>query len=418
MRLYWAVLGSLLIAGAAAAQPAAPARQPAASPAAQPARPPAAAPADPVRALEDEIHGGCFRDFTLPTLSARVAALGAAGHDDASITRGAPDTMMALALLYRQAGDFTNADRIYSRLVGALPQDDQRAVRARSAMHDEQALLAAGATRPEPGALLVDWRDAPGEGGPYHLGLWSKPDCSALAAYDGLSILVLYRQNGSGFAPVGEPVKSDGSTFLFETDGWASDMTGDGRRLLPITEANGGNCGECSHLRLFVASATGLSELATGAPDFVIPVRLARIADRGVLVGFDARWETFGDVCHACAPGVGVVLGWRSGHFEQICREVPDFYRERLGELRSGLADRDPQYRFGAITSRLLNRIQMGEADAAWTEYRRALGALRQLRGGPRDGFRGAENELATALRNARPQLASAACPVSALSFR
>jgi hypothetical protein len=171
-------------------------------------------------------------------------------------------------------------------------------------------------------------------------------------------------------------------------------------------------------LRIFVASTTGLTEVPTGAPDFVIPTRLAHIANRGVLVGYDGRWESFGDVCHACAPGVAVVLGWRNGRFEQICREVPDFYRQSLGELRSGLADREPQYRFGAITSRLLARIQIGEADAGWAEYRRALGALRQLRGGPRDGFRGAENDLATALRNARPQLAAAACPVNALTLR
>ena len=158
--------------------------------------------------------------------------------------------------------------------------------------------------------------------------------------------------------------------------------------MLPVTEANGGNCWACSRLRLFVAGPSGLTALAVDAPDFVVPQTLASVGNRRVLIANDVRWESFGDVCHACAPGVAVVLAWRNGRFEQACREAPDYYRQRLAELGPRLADRDPQVRFGAITSRLLIRIQIGEAEAARTEYRHALGVLRRLRGGPRNGFR------------------------------
>jgi hypothetical protein len=185
-----------------------------------------------------------------------------------------------------------------------------------------------------------------------------------------------------------------------------------------VTEANGGNCWACSRLRLFVAGPSGLTALAVDAPDFVVPQTLVRVGNRPLLVASDVRWESFGDVCHACAAGVAVVLAWRNGRFEQACREAPDYYRQRLAELGSGLADREPQFRFGAITSRLLIRIQIGEAEAALPEYRHALGVLRRLRGGPRNGFRAAESQLAAALRAARPQLAGAACPVNALTMR
>jgi hypothetical protein len=43
---------------------------------------------------------------------------------------------------------------------------------------------------------------------------------------------------------------------------------------------------------------------------------------------------------------------------------------------------------------------------------------LRRLRGGPRNGFRAAENQLAAALRTARAAMAAAACPVNALTLR
>jgi hypothetical protein len=347
-----------------------------------------------------------------------VAALRAAGYDDAAFYRSAPETMATLALLYRQAGDFAAADAIYSSMMMVNTPEDLRFVRGRAIMLDEQALLAHGVTRPEPGALLVDLRDAPGEGGPYRLGQWLTPDCSPVAPYSGRSALVLYRQDGATVAAVGNAVRAEGSAFAFETDGWGSDLTGDGRRTLPITEANGGNCNGCSSLRLFVAGPAGLAELSIGAPDFVIPRTLARIGGRWVVVTYDGRWDGFGDVCRGCSPGVAVVLAWRGGRFEQACRQVPDFYRQRLGELRQGLADRDPQVRFGAITSRLLVRIQIGEAEQAWPEYREALAALRRVRGSPRNAFSTAENQLAAALRAARPQLASAACPVNALTMR
>jgi hypothetical protein len=149
-----------------------------------------------------------------------------------------------------------------------------------------------------------------------------------------------------------------------------------------------------------------------------VPQALASVGDRRVLVAADVRWEGFADVCHACAPGVPVVLAWGNGRFEQACREIHDYYRERLDGLGPSLANTDPQVRFGAITSRLLMRIQIGEVDQAWPEYRHALGVLRRLRGEPRDGFRAAQNQLATALRAARPALASAACPVNTLTIQ
>jgi hypothetical protein len=445
MRLTRAILAaSILMAGTAAfaiaqpapsGSPAAPIEAPAsATPAPQtpaptaPAAPaaPAASPARPaprpaqLRAFDAEIDRACFRRLALAALVQRVAALRAAGHDESALYGIAPTAMLTLARLHRQAGDAASATTIYEGLAGATSDDGRRSIYAheRDMMAAEQSLVAGGAARPEEGALLADLRDAPGAGGPYRIAQWVKPDCTPFATGDGRSSLVLYRPDaGGGGQVVGDPVGSAGNTFLFEDDGWGSDVTGDGRPVLPITEANGGNCRGCSRLRLFIAGPGGLATLPVEAPGFVVPQALARVGGRTVLVASDVRWERFADVCDACAPGVAVLLAWGNGRFEPACRELRDTYRAQLDALGPGLAERDPQVRFGAITSRLLIRIQIGEADPAWPEYRHALGVLRRLRGGPRDGFRVAQNQLATALRAARPALAEAACPVDALAI-
>jgi hypothetical protein len=418
------LIAGLLEAGAAGAQPATPenAAPPAApaSPAQPPATPLPAPSAAELQAYDRQLERTCYRRLTADGLARWAEARRAQGHEPAALFRGAPETMLALARLYRQGGDFANAAQTYDGLLAATADEARRTelARERAAMAEEQALLAGGVARPDEGALLVTLRDAPGAGGPYRVGLWAKPDCTPFAAGDGRSLLVLYRATGSTLAAVGSPVASSGGTFLFEDEGWGSDLTGDGRPVMTVYEANGGNCWACTRLRLYVASPSRLAALPVDAPDFVIPQAVANVGNRRLLVANDVRWESFGDVCHACAPGVAVVLAWRNGRFEQACREAPDYYRQRLGELAAGLADREPQFRFGAITSRLLIRIQIGEAEQAWPEYRHALAVLRRLRGGPRNGFRGAESQLAAALRAARPAMASAACPVNALTIR
>ncbi len=417
MRPHWAILAVLLASGAAAQQPApqAPSEQPA--PPTTQGRPPAPM---SLQAFDRELDRSCFRRLELAALVQRIEALGAAGHHPAALYRGAPEAMLALARLHRQGGDFAKAAEGYDGLIAGVADEARRTelARERAAMAQEQALLAGGVARPDDGALLVALRDAPGEGGPYRLGLWTKPDCTPFAMGDGRSLLVLYRAAGAALAAVGSVASSTAGTFVLEDEGWGSDLTGGGRPVLPVTEANGGNCWACSRLRLYVAGPDGLAELPVDAPDFVIPQTIATVAGRAMLVANDVRWESFGDVCHACAPGVAVVLAWRNARFEQACREAPGYYRQRLAELGPGLADREAQFRFGAITSRLLMRIQIGEAEQAWPEYRRALAVLRRLRGVPRNGFRGAEGQLAAALRAARPALASAACPVNALGIR
>jgi hypothetical protein len=440
MRLTRAIFAaSVLMAGtagmaiaqpAAPGAPAAPLEAPAPATPAAPAAPAAESPARPaprpaqLRAFDAEIDRSCFRRLALPALVQRVAALRAAGHEEPALYSIAPTAMLTLARLYRQVGDAASATPIYDGLAAApaaaASDEGRRSIytRERDMMAAEQALLAAGAARPEDGALLADLRDAPGEGGPYRIAQWVKPDCTPFATGDGRSILVLYRQDrADGSQVVGDPVSSAGNTFLFEDDFWGGDITGDGRPVLPVTEANGGNCRGCSRLRLFVAGPGGLAALPVEAPGFVVPQALARVGDRTILVATDARWERFADVCDACAPGVAVLLAWGNGRFEQACRELHDYYRAPLDALGPSLADRDPQVRFGAITARLLIRMQIGEVDPAWPEYRHALGVLRRLRGGPRDGFRAAQNQLATALRATRPALAETACPVDALAI-
>jgi hypothetical protein len=443
MRLARAILAaSLLMAGkvglaiAQTAAPGAPAAPPPATPmpaAPGPTAPGPAAPAAPaatpapatprparLRAFDAEIDRGCFRRLALPALLQRVAALRAAGHTEAALYATAPTAMLTIARLHRQAGDFAAATPIYDGLAAAAAD----ATRRRTFTHEsdmmaiEQALLAGGAARPEDGALVAEIRDAAGAGGPYHLVSWIKPDCTPFAIGDGRDLLVLYRQDGAAFTAVGTPMSSTGNTFLFDDDAWGSDLTGDGRPVLPITEANGGNCEACSRLRLVVAGPGGLTILPVDAPNFVMPQALASVGDRRVLVAADVRWEGLADVCDGCEPVVPVVLAWGDGRFEQACREMRDYYRERLGELGPSLASADPQVRFGGITSRLFMRIQIGEVDQAWPEYRHALGVLRRLRGEPRDGFGVAENRLAAALRAARPALASAACPVDMLTLQ
>jgi hypothetical protein len=328
--------------------------------------------------------------------------------------------MLTLARLHRQAGDFASASAIYDGLAAAMPDPGRRAITTHESdmMAAEQALLEGGVARPEDGALVAAIRDAPGEGGPYRLVSWVKPDCAPFAIGDGRGLLVLYRQDGAAFTAVGNAVSSTGNTFLFEDDDWGGDLTGDGRPVLPISESNGGNCWACSRLRLMVADPGGLTSLPVDAPDFVVPQALASVGDRRILIAADLRWEGFAELCRACAPGVPIVLAWGNGRFEQACREMRDYYRERLGELGPSLETTDPQARFGGITARLLMRIQIGEVDQAWPEYRHALGVLRRLRGEPRDGFRAAQNQLATALGAARPALASAACPVNTLTIQ
>src|SRR5262249_26170382 len=182
--------------GLAIAQPTLPdtAPSPPAAPApAAPAAPGASAPARPaprpaqLRAFDSEIDRACFRRLALPALLQRVAALRAAGHTEAALSSPAPTAMLTIARLHRQAGDVAGATPIYDGLVAAAPDADRRGTYAHESdmMAVEQALLEGGAARPEDGALVAEIRDAAGEGGPYHLVSWIKPDCTPVAAGDG-----------------------------------------------------------------------------------------------------------------------------------------------------------------------------------------------------------------------------------------
>ena len=380
------------------------------------------APAGGLAAFERENDRACYRRIERARFEQRLAQLRTAAADERAFYTGAPGTILTAARFARERDDFAAALRDYDGLLAALPADDSRRepiARERAAVAEEQSLVSTGIARPPGGWLLATIIDAPGPAGAsYRIGVWVRPNCSAFGLGDGESALQLYRPTGATppLAKAGDLVRgAPGMSLLANDDLWGNDLLGEGRRLIAFDEANGGNCESCSRLRLFLAEADGLRPLLVDAPAFVVPRTIETIGDgRRALIASDARWAFFGGTCHACSPGVAVTFSWTGDRFTATCRESAEFFRRTATELTGRTAD-SAEDRFGAITSALLARLQAGDGDQAWTDYRTALADLRKMPRVRRNAYADAERQLGDALRAGRAAMAQAACPVNAM---
>jgi hypothetical protein len=98
----------------------------------------------------------------------------------------------------------------------------------------------------------------------------------------------------------------------------------------------------------------------------------------------DARWEFLpyadldlpdkGTLCHACSPGVFVVMAWRDGRYREACRDFPGYYKPRLAALEDNLKqERDFDYYLGGALEMFGTLLQMGHSDAAMEAATRLL---------------------------------------------
>jgi len=152
------------------------------------------------------------------------------------------------------------------------------------------------------------------------------------------------------------------------------DVNGDGLKEIVVTQYSGGNCWDCSTIRLFQVSQRRLRELPVEAAKGFVPKRLEDVDNDGVseVLASDTTWESYGAFSHAFSPGVMAVYAWEKGRYIEASGRFPKFYQARIAELEKELrkAPNDEAY-LSAAVDLLLNHIQKGEGRLGWERFQK-----------------------------------------------
>lgn len=380
--------------------------------------------ADPLadaRALEDEVSQGCLRDLNAAQLTARVAKLRTAfAAKPETLIREAPVTMLSMARLARMAPDYARARTELRALLKHLPEDSAEhsvAAAEMEAIELEEQGRKRGLTPPAAGWILAEDGKVPLPGvARAEVAIWSGPPCSVMLSTDDPHRLVFYVQPSADrtFGAVGEPVSSD-EQLLLDAESSNQDVTGAGATIVAVTSTSGGNCWACDRLRLFRAEVGGLRELPLPDSDIIVAKRVEELpGGPPVVIATDVRWEEFGDVCHACAPGSLYYYRWERDHFAEACNQAADRYRQSRAEAAAALAKEkeSADYAFGYAVSRLLDGLQLGLIDQAWAELETDLMRVRSLPKTDALAYLPEEKALRQAIDRARATMPARACPL------
>lgn len=98
----------------------------------------------------------------------------------------------------------------------------------------------------------------------------------------------------------------------------------------------------------------------------------------------DARWEFLlyaalglpgdGSLCHACSPGIFVVMAWRDGRSVEACRDHGRYYEPRLAAVTKRLKQEgDFDYYLGGTIELFGTLVQIGRQQEAVATVERLL---------------------------------------------
>lgn len=386
----------------------------------------AADPLTDARVLEYELRHNCLSAFDPTALLARVAALKAAFvANPEQLYATAPEALLAAARVNRTAHDYAHAREDLRALKAQLKGDHPLRVTIDvewDAIEAEEMALAGGLAPPGPGWILFQSHPVPLPGVLRAVAaIWTGPDCGPRVISDGLYRLQLYVQTTADrpIAAVGEPVIAE-EHLMAKVVRHRLDLTGTGALILQVSSDQGGNCWGCDEMRLFRASIAGLQELVLQVPDFIVAKRIEALGDGGqpAVMAIDTRWEEFGDVCHVCLSGTEYYFRWHADRFVEACSAAAPHYRESRRLAAEALAKATSvSWAFGAAVERLLEGIQLGEIDQAWTDFVSDLAKTRSLPEGQPDHFAAEELKLRQAVDLSRGAMTSRGCPLLGLDL-
>lgn len=337
-----------------------------------------------------------------------------------------PDAMLWHAAAVWRQGDLARAEREMAAWLAGAPAEHESGATAESELkliRQERDLAALKIGRPRPQfQLAAAWQEESTSDHRRVAVIWRDSHCLDRQP-PGPSELDLYTRDG---AKLSDAVAIEAGWYADFGNGTGTDVNGDGLTDLVLSLDNGGNCWSCSHIRLFGAGPAGLREYAFENSNEVSDLQDLDGYGRLEALAIDARWEFLpyaelglsdkGSLCHACSPGVFIVMRWRDGQYKEACRDYSGYYKSHLAEIAENLKqEKDFDYYLGGALETFATLVQMGQSDEALAT------ATQLLRSGPfakrykRDG----QTVIATlkkSLRQSAPRL-DRACPFAGFSL-
>jgi hypothetical protein len=341
-----------------------------------------------------------------------------------------PDAMLWHAAAVWRQGDLARAEREMAAWLAGAPAEHEGRAAAEADLkliRQERDLTASKIERPQSQLQVAAvWQE---ESTPDHRRvavIWRDSHCLDRQP-PGPSELDLYGRDAAGAgAKLGDAVTIEGGWYADFGSSTGADVNGDGLTDVVLSLDNGGNCWTCSHMRVFGASRAGLREYAVENSNEVSDLQDLNGDGRLEALAIDGRWEFLpyaelglsdkGSLCHACSPGVFIVMSWRDGRYKEGCRDYSGYYQSHLAEVAENLKqEKDFDYYLGGALETFATLVQMGQSDEALKSANRLLTSGPFAKRYKREG----QTVVATlkkSLRQSAPNL-DRACPFAGFSL-
>jgi hypothetical protein len=161
----------------------------------------------------------------------------------------------------------------------------------------------------------------------------------------------------------------------------ATDLNGDGLKEIIVQSSSGGNCWSCNPTELYRVSNHKAELIAAGPIQKIADLNADGVQE---LLVTDARWESYGDLSHAAAPGAVIVYAWRTGKYVNAARDFAVFYSREIDRLRAMIEEAKSQITadqysdelyVGLVIGLAITHSHMGEPDRGLKEMEALLKA-------------------------------------------
>jgi len=306
----------------------------------------------------------------------------------ADFVHSMPDAMLWHAAVVWRQGDLARAEREMAAWLAGAPAEHESRGTAESDLkliRQERDLAPLKIGRPQAQLQLAAvWQEESTSDHRRVAVIWRDSHCLDHQP-PGPSELDLYTRDAAGAgARLGDAITIEDGWYADFGSGTGGDVNGDGLTDIVLSLDNGGNCWTCSHLRVFGADPDGLREYSIENSNEVSGLQDLDGDGRLEAMAVAARWEFLpyaelgladkGSLCHACSPGVFIVMSWRDGQYKEACRDYPGYYQSHLAEVAENLKqEKDFDYYLGGALETFATLVQMGRSDEALKSANRLL---------------------------------------------